>query len=146
VVDDLVAAVAELRHRGVTKVALVGASMGGSAALIAATRAQPAVDAVVELSGEANPTSLLHIPLNAKAAVQQLTVPAMFVVANLDQYTTVEETRAMYQEDKTADKRLLVLPSQFDGFHGWQVLTEASGAFTSTATKVAAFIAAHTGG
>jgi dienelactone hydrolase len=144
VVDDLLAAVAELRHRGVRKVALVGSSMGGSAALIAATRVQPPVDAVVELSGEANPTSLIHIPLNAQAAVQQLTVPAMFVVANLDQYTTVEETRAMYQADKTADKRLLLLPSQYDGFHGWQVLTEASGAFSPTATKITAFITAHT--
>jgi dienelactone hydrolase len=146
VVDDLVAAVTELRRRGVTKVALVGASMGGSAALIAATRVQPAVDAVVELSGQANPTSLLHIPLNAQAAVQQLTVPAMFVVANLDQLTSVDETRAMYQADKTTDKHLLVLPGQYEGFHGWQVLTEANGAFSSTATKVAQFIAAHTGG
>lgn len=146
VVDDLVAAVAELRHHGVTKVALVGASMGGSAALIAATRVQPPIDAVIELSGEANPTSLLHIPLNAHAAVQKLTVPAMFVVANYDQYTSVDETRAMYQADKTADKRLLVLPSQFDGFHGWQVLTDASGEFSSATTKVAAFIAVHTGG
>ena len=96
--------------------------------------------------GEANPTSLLHIPLNAHAAVQKLTVPAMFVVANYDQYTSVDETRAMYQADKTADKRLLVLPSQFDGFHGWQVLTDASGEFSSATTKVAAFIAVHTGG
>ena len=101
--------------------------MGGSAALIAAARVQPPVDAVVELSGEANPTSLLHIPLNAEAAVQVLTVPAMFVGANLDQFTSVDETRAMYQAHKTADKRLLVLPGQFDGFHGWQVLTMASG-------------------
>jgi hypothetical protein len=52
----------------------------------------------------------------------------------------------MYQTDKSADKRLLVLPGQFDGFHGWQVLTEASGRFSSTATKVADFIAANTGG
>ena len=146
VVDDLVAAVAELRHRGVTRVALVGSSMGGSAALIAATRVQPAVDAVVELSGEANPTSLLRIPLNARAAVQQLTAPAMFVVANLDQFTSVDETRAMYQADKTADKRLLVLPREFDGFHGWMVLTNASRGFSSTAPKVTEFIAAHTGG
>lgn len=146
VVDDLVAAVAELRHRGVTKVALVGASMGGSAALIAATRARPSVDAVVALSGEANPTTLLHLPLNARAAVPQLTVPAMFVVANLDQYTSVDETRAMYQAAKTTDKHLLVLPSQFNGFHGWQVLTNVGGGFSSTAATVAEFIAAHTGG
>jgi pimeloyl-ACP methyl ester carboxylesterase len=146
VVDDLVAAVAELRRHGVTRVALVGASMGGSAALIAAARVQPPIDAVVSLSGEANPTSLFHIPLNAQAAVRQLTAPAMFVVANLDQYTTVDETRAMYQAAKTADKRLLVLPNQFEGFHGWQVLTTASGAFSQTATKVADFITAYTRG
>jgi alpha-beta hydrolase superfamily lysophospholipase len=144
VVDDLVAAVAELRRRGLTRVALVGASMGGSAALIAATRAQPPVDAVISLSGEANPTSLLHIPLNAQAAVRRLTVPAMFVVADLDQYTSVEETRAMYRIDHTADKRLLVLPGQFDGFHGWMVLTQANGAFSSTARAVADFIARRT--
>jgi alpha-beta hydrolase superfamily lysophospholipase len=146
VADDLVAAVAELRHRGATKVALVGASMGGSASLIAATRVQPPVDAVAALSGEADPTTLLHIPLNARAAVSRLTVPAMFVVANLDQYTSVAETRAMYQAAKTTDKRLLVLPSQFNGFHGWQVLTDVGGGFSSTATTVAEFIAAHTGG
>jgi len=146
VVDDVVAAAAELRRRGVTKVAVVGASMGGSAALIAATRVQPPIRAVISLSGEANPTSLLHIPLNARAAAAQLTVPAMFVVANLDQYTTVDETRAMYQAAKTADKRLLVLPGQFDGFHGWQVLTNFSGQFSSTATTVAQFMATHTGG
>jgi dienelactone hydrolase len=145
VVDDLLAAAAELRRRGATKVALVGGSMGGTAALIAATRVQPPIDAVISLSGEANPTSLMNLPLNARAAIQQLTAPAMFVVANLDQYTTVDETRAMYQTDKSADKRLLVLPGQFDGFHGWQVLTNANGTFSATATKVAGFIAAHTG-
>jgi pimeloyl-ACP methyl ester carboxylesterase len=146
VVDDLVAAVAELRHRGVTRVALVGASMGGSAALIAATRVQPPVDAVAELSGQANPTSLLRIPLDARAAVQQLTIPAMFVVANEDQYASVDETRAMYQAAKTADKRLLVLAGQFNGFHGWQVLTNVGGGFSSAAAKVTEFIAARTGG
>src|SRR5512132_2298325 len=43
---------AELRRRGVTRVALVGGSMGGSAVLIAGTGVQPPVDAVVELSGQ----------------------------------------------------------------------------------------------
>jgi alpha-beta hydrolase superfamily lysophospholipase len=144
VVDDLVAAVAELRRRGATKIALVGASMGGSAALIAGTRVQPPIDAVISLSGEANPTSLLHIPLNARAAAQELTVPAMYVVANLDQDTSVQETRAMYRAAKAGDKRLIVLPGQFDGFHGWMDLTQANGAFSPTATAVANFITAHT--
>ena len=146
VVDDLLAAVAELRGRGVTRVALVGASMGGSAALIAATRVQPPVNAVVELSGQADLTSQLGIPLNAGAAVTQLAVPAMFVVANYDAYTTVEETRAMYQAAKTADKRLEVLPTKFEGLHGWGMLPEvSSGGVSSAAATVTEFLAAHTG-
>ena len=80
------------------------------------------------------------------AAVPRLTVPAMFVVAKFDQFTSVDETRAMYQADKTSAKRLLVLPRQFEGFHGWELLTDGTGALSSTATQVAAFIAAHTGG
>jgi hypothetical protein len=52
----------------------------------------------------------------------------------------------MYQATKATDKHLLVLPSQFNGFHGWQVLTNVGGAFSSTAITVAEFIAAHTGG
>jgi hypothetical protein len=67
------------------------------------------------------------------------------VVAHYDQFTAVDETRAMYQAAKTADKRLLVLPSQFDDFHGWMVLTDTSGELSSPATKVAEFIASNTG-
>jgi dienelactone hydrolase len=96
VVDDLAAAVAELRRRGATRVALVGASMGGAAVLIAGTRIQPPVAAVVSVSGETDPTSLVGgIPLNAGAAAKQLTVPTMLVVATNDRYVSVGETRAM---------------------------------------------------
>jgi hypothetical protein len=49
----------------------------------------------------------------------------------------------MYQANKTADECLLLLPGQFDGFHGWMVLHNTSGALSSTTTDVAAFIAAH---
>src|SRR5919198_5132382 len=141
VVDDVVAAVAEFRRRGATKVALVGASMGGSAVLIAGTRVHPPVDAVVELSGQADPTSQLGgIPLNAGAAVAQLAVPTMFMVANNDAYTTVEETRAMHQAAKAGDKRLEVLSGEFDGRHGWGLLTDVGkGGFSSAATTVTEF-------
>jgi pimeloyl-ACP methyl ester carboxylesterase len=57
VVDDLVAAVAQLRQRGATRAALAGASMGGAAGLIAAARVKPPVEPVVELSGQATPTN-----------------------------------------------------------------------------------------
>jgi alpha-beta hydrolase superfamily lysophospholipase len=149
VVDDLDAAVAELRRRGVTKVALVGASMGGAAVLIAGTRVQPPVAAVVSLSGEPDPTNLVGgIPLNAGTAVKQLTVPTMFVVATNDGAVSVAETRAMYRAVKTGNKRLEVLSGAFDGLHGWELLRNpATGEeFGPVAAKVAAFLTAHTRG
>ena len=149
VVDDLDAAVAELRRRGVTRVALVGASMGGAAVLIAGTRVQPPVTAVVSLSGEPDPTSLVGgIPLNAGAVVDQLTVPTMFVVATNDGTVSVAETRTMYQALRTKGKRLEVLSGDFDGLHGWDLLRNpATGEqFGPVAAKVAAFLTAHTRG
>ena len=146
VVDDLDAAVAELRRRGATRVALVGASMGAAAALIAGARVQPPVAAVVSLSGERDPTSLVGaIPLNAGAVVEQLTVPAMFVVATNDRYASVPETREMYRAVKSKGKRLEVLSGDFDGLHGWDLLRNpANGEFGPVAAKVAAFLTAHT--
>jgi dienelactone hydrolase len=148
VVDDLAAAVAELRRRGATRVALVGASMGGAAVLIAATRVQPPVAAVVSLSAETDPTSLVGgIPLNAGAAVTQLRVPTMLVVATHDNYVSVAETRAMYQAVKSGGKRIEVLTGSFDGRHGWQLLTDpAGGESTPVAAKVAAFLTANARG
>ena len=148
VVDDLDAA-AELRRRGVTRVALVGASMGGAAVLIAGTRVQPPVAAVVSLSGEADPTNLVGgIPLNAGAAVDQPRVPTMFVVATNDRYASVEETRTMYRAVKSEAKRLEVLSGDFDGGHGWALLKNpATGEeFGPVAAKVTAFLTTHTRG
>jgi hypothetical protein len=57
---------------------------------------------------------------------------------------SVPETRAMYQTVKARSKRLEVVPGQFDGRHGWQLLNDpAGGAFTSLAAKVEAFLTAH---
>ena len=53
---DVAAAVAELRRRGARRVALVGASMGGAIAVVAAAQLHPA--ALVDLSGERNTTGL----------------------------------------------------------------------------------------
>ena len=146
VLDDVAAAVAELHRRGVTRVALAGASMGAAAVLIAGTTLRPPVAAVAELSGEADPTGLIGgIPLNAGAVVKRLGIPAMFVVATDDPVAPVEETRAMYQAAKTTDKQLLVLSGTNRGLHGWDLLTsDATGEhFTPVAAKVAAFLSAH---
>ena len=50
-------------------------------------------------------------------------------------YASVDEPRAMCQPSKPAEKRLAVLPGQFDGFRGWMVLTNASGEFSSNHDK-----------
>lgn len=50
-------------------------------------------------------------------------------------YASVDEPRAMYQTSKPAEKRLSVLPGQFDGFHGSMVLTNACGEFSSNHDK-----------
>jgi len=146
VIDDVAAAVAELRRRGVTTVALIGASMGGAAVLIAGTRVRPSVAAVVSVSGKADPTDLVGgIPLNAGAAVGQLTAPTMLVVATNDSITSVEETRVIHRAVKSGDKRLTVLSGRFDGQHGWQLLYDPSEEKpTSVAADVAAFLTAHT--
>jgi alpha-beta hydrolase superfamily lysophospholipase len=148
VIDDIDAAVAELRRRGVTEVGLVGASMGAAAVLIAGTRVQPPVAAVVSLSGEPDPTNLVGaIPLNAGAVVGKLTVPTMFVVATNDRYASVAETREMYRAVRSKDKRLEVLSGPFDARHGWELLPDPdTGRFGSVAAKVAAFLTANTRG
>jgi dienelactone hydrolase len=147
VMDDLDAAVAELRRRGVTRVALVGASMGGAAVLIGGTRVKPPVAAVVSLSGEPDPTSLVGgIPLNAGAVADQLRVPTMFVVATNDPAVSVAETQAMYRAVTAGGKRLEVLSGDFDGQHGLALLKNPTTGeqFGPVAAKVAAFLTTHT--
>lgn len=144
VVDDVAAAAAELRRRGATRVAVVGASMGGAAALIAGTQVRPPLAAVVSLSGETDPTELVGgIPLDAGAAVGRLRVPTLFVVAGNDPYVTVEETRAMYRAVRAPGTRLLALSGPYDGRHGVELLTDpVTGLPTPVADQVAAFLTA----
>jgi esterase/lipase len=103
---------------------------------------------VVSLSAETDPTSLVgDIPLNAGAAVTQLRVPTMLMVATNDNYVSVAETRAMYQAVKSGGKRIEVLTGSFDGRHGWQLLNDPTGGeFTPVAAKVAAFLTANARG
>jgi dienelactone hydrolase len=73
---DVAAAVARLRADGATRIKLVGASMGGTAVLVAASRVTPPVDGVVSLSA---PTYFRG--LNAVQAVRRSHVPVRFLVA-----------------------------------------------------------------
>ena len=148
VIDDVAAAAGELRRHGVKRVALIGASMGGAAVLVAGAKLRPPVAAVVSLSGESDPSNLVGLPvhtLNAGAAVARLTIPTMFVVATGDRYATVEETRAMYRATRAADKRIEVLSGPDTGLHGWELLSDSGGrSWTPVAARVAAFVRGHT--
>ncbi|MFD6414955.1 alpha/beta hydrolase family protein [Streptomyces sp. NPDC060194] len=77
--EEITAATAVLRDKGVRSVALMGASKGGTGALVAAADIEPAVHAVVPLSAPR-----AYSGMNAESAVPRLTVPLLYVAAELD--------------------------------------------------------------
>jgi pimeloyl-ACP methyl ester carboxylesterase len=103
----VLAAVAELRHQGTHSIALAGASMGGTAVLVAASRGSK-ISRVASLSGPRNFESLA-----AGRAVPRVRVPVLFLAGGEDS-PYVDDARAMYRA-ATADKRLLVVPGSDHG-------------------------------
>jgi hypothetical protein len=126
------AAVAWARSHGARRVTLVGASVGGIVALHAAASIQPAVDAVVDLSGE-----LTWSGLDSLTAARTLTVPVLYAVAPHDEYVTVADMRRIYAATGSRSKRLV----QADSGHGWEMLTPPSRTgWSPLAAQVAAII------
>jgi dienelactone hydrolase len=107
--EDVTAAVAELRRRGVARTVLVGASMGGTAVLVAASRIRPAVAGVVSLSGPAE-----FGDLDARTVAPGLRVPVLFMAARGDG-SFAADARGLYRAAGTREKRLLVLASAAHG-------------------------------
>jgi pimeloyl-ACP methyl ester carboxylesterase len=137
--DDVAGAVAELRRQGATSVALVGASMGGTASLVAGATTQPPVGAVVSLSGPAN-----YQGVDAASAVTQLVRPVLYVIARGDVSVTVDEVQSLYRATKATDKRLLLLEqARYSGMHGWDLLTDAAFDWSPIADQVADFLERH---
>ena len=139
---DVAAAMAELRRRGARRVALVGASMGGAIAVVAAARLHPA--AVVDLSGERDTTALTPgIDADAGAAAHGVTAPALFAVARGDRYVPVDDMRAVARRVRSASRRVIVLPAVAG--HGWDLLFGVRTKWSPLAATVAAFIRRHAG-
>jgi len=107
--QDTVAAAAELRRRGATRLVLVGSSMGGTAAIAAAAQITPPVAGVVSLSAPED-----YQGTDAAAAAAKLRVPVLFVAAR-DDPPFDDAAKAMYQAVPGRDKRLLLLDG---GGHG----------------------------
>jgi alpha/beta superfamily hydrolase len=140
---DVDAAMAELRRRGARRIALVGASMGGAIAVVAAARLHPA--ALVDLSGERDTTGLTPgIDADASGAAHAVTAPALFAVARGDRYVPLADMRAVARSVRSATRRLIVLPAIAG--HGWDMLFGVGTDWSPLAATVAAFTRRHAGG
>jgi alpha-beta hydrolase superfamily lysophospholipase len=138
-VADTAGAMAALRARGARSIAIVGASLGGVVSVMAGAKLHPS--AVVDLSGERALGPLLPgVQLDSYAPAAHLTAPSLFAVAHGDQYTSVEDMRAVYRRAGSKTKRLIVLPN--GGGHGWDMLADGLH-WSPLAKTVLKFIKAH---
>jgi pimeloyl-ACP methyl ester carboxylesterase len=113
---DVRGAVDTLRSLGAKKVALVGASYGGSTALVAAPALGSDIAGVASLSGELN---LPRSGLNALAAAPKLDVPLLIMGSGGDPYLDTKDAHMLAAAAKPAQPRLVM----FDGTqHGWELL------------------------
>jgi alpha-beta hydrolase superfamily lysophospholipase len=110
---DLAAAVKVIRLRGKKKVFLVGASMGGIAALVAGANVGPPVDGVVSVSAPAR-----FLGLDAVATAPRLRVPVLYVAAEGDDnagYDFSKDAEELHAATASTDKRLALLPGSLHG-------------------------------
>jgi len=110
---DVIAAAKRLRADGATKVVLVGASMGATAVLVAASELKPAANAVVSLSAPAR-----YRALDALFAVRRSRVPVRFLASRLDQ-PFAGDARRLMRAAVAKDKAVAVYPG---ARHGSSVL------------------------
>jgi len=121
--SDVRGAVSRLRQEGAAKVALVGASQGGSEALIAAALPQRAVAGVVALSADelTMPLAGQPYPRTALDAASRLRLPALLAVATQDPFVSVRDTRHLFAVTGSLSKHLIVLSAEAG--HGWDVVS-----------------------
>jgi alpha/beta superfamily hydrolase len=113
---DLAAAVAKLRTLGASKIFVVGASMGGTAALVVAAREDLA--GVVTMSAPAQIGSL-----DAGAAVVSVAEPKLFIVGAKDDPHYVDAARA-FESSARAPKKLEVISGSAS--HGTDLLVDST--------------------
>src|SRR5207248_7752413 len=104
-VSDVAAAAAKLRSLGAASVEVVGASMGGSVALVSGVRV-PHVAAVADLSGDelSRPFGRKGHRLTAGRAARRLRLPVLFAVARQDPFVHVAAVQALYRRVRARGK------------------------------------------
>jgi alpha/beta superfamily hydrolase len=116
--EDVAAAASYLRNAGATRVMLIGASMGGTASLLAA--AQPEVDpsAIVTLSA---PLSFEGLTIDP-TTLQNVEAPKLFIAGNGDA-TAAQAAQQLYDQ-ALGSRRVEIVPTDD---HGTDLLTGTRG-------------------
>ncbi len=110
---DVAAAAREPRREGARSVALIGASKGARAVLVAASLRAAGAAAVVSLSAESTGRTG---PPRIAPFVRRLRVPVLFVAARHDPWTADgADTRELYSAARLAERRLVELPGDAHG-------------------------------
>lgn len=140
---DVAGAVAELHRRGAARVAVLGASMGGTVALAATSSTPSAVSAVVCMSCHASFTPRVGgtaVPVAVGAAVHAIRCPALFVVTSNDTHLAPGRVQSLYRDIGSADKHLEVLNGPQAATHEWDLLAAPDGRWTAVAGTVPALL------
>jgi dienelactone hydrolase len=121
--QDVEGAVAALRDEGAARIGLVGASMGGTASLVAASREGQDIDAVVTLSA---PTGIEGLEAGPEV-LAQVTAAKLFLAGHED--TTAAQAVDTFYAETLQPKRPVILTT---GDHGTDILTGNQAGIAST--------------
>jgi pimeloyl-ACP methyl ester carboxylesterase len=92
------------KQKGVTRVILIGHSLGGEDTLAIASSIQPAPAAVVSFSGPSSPDE-----------VRNLQIPTLIVTSENDRFLPGKAAREVFAAIPATDKELYVYPGQLHG-------------------------------
>jgi pimeloyl-ACP methyl ester carboxylesterase len=111
--QDIAAATKALRRLGKRKIFVVGASMGGIAAVVAGSNVSPSLAGVVSVSAPAR-----FRGMDGVKAGSRLRIPVLYLAATEDDnagYDFSKDAKALYAASASADKRLELLPGTAHG-------------------------------
>ena len=133
-VEDIRTGVAYLRDNGVTKIAVMGASMGATMSVVAAAAIAPPVDGVIAISPPVD-----FDGVNAEKAAPSLRAPALYIAGDTDgDFATYAE--AIYAATPADDRALLVVEAPQ---HGIQILAAETQATIDARNAIELFLATH---
>lgn len=121
--QDVLGAMEALRSEGVSRIALIGASMGGTASLVAASKEAGDVEAIVTLSA---PTSFEGLEAGPET-VSQVTAAKLFIAGHAD--TAAAEAVEVLYGEALQPKRPLILTTED---HGTDILSGNQAGVAST--------------